>query len=134
MVTMKSLYLNQLRTQATHIKSGQVIITDAPIDNHGRGEAFSPTDLVCAALSSLMKTLMGITAQKEQMEMTGLTSEITKVMQSNPRKVAEICIDFYWPEPKGSPEFLESLKHAARTCPVALSLDPNIKQEISFNF
>jgi len=81
MVTMKSLYLNQLRTQATHIKSGQVIITDAPIDNHGRGEAFSPTDLVCAALSSCMETLMGITAQKEQMEMTGLTSEITKVMQ-----------------------------------------------------
>src|SRR3954465_15577963 len=92
-----TLYKGELRTEATHVKSGNTIITDAPPDNNGRGEAFSPTDLVWAALSSCMMTIMGILAEREAINLTGLTSEVVKVMTSNPRKIAEIQIAFEHP-------------------------------------
>ena len=134
MPTIKSNYTRQLRTQAKHVQSGQTIITDAPVDNHGKGEAFSPTDLVCASLNSCMMTVMGIEAQKHEMDLEGLQSEVTKIMQSNPRKIAEIHVDFKWSNPKGSETFREKLKQIAVTCPVALSLDPDIKQIVTFDF
>src|SRR5882672_10970782 len=94
MASMTGEYLGFLRTQDTHLLSGNKIITDAPPDNKGKGEAFSPTDLVCAALSSCMMTLMGMAADKEGIDLTGLKSEITKIMAANPRRIQEIQISF----------------------------------------
>lgn len=131
---MTGVYLGGLRTEDTHLKSGKKIITDAPPDNNGKGDAFSPTDLVCAALSSCMMTLMGILAQREQIDLTGMTSEIIKVMASNPRRIAEIHINFSLPTLKASAEQRKKLEHAARTCPVAMSISPEIKQVVQFNF
>lgn len=134
MVSMSGTYLGGLRTEDTHHRSGNKIITDAPPDNNGRGEAFSPTDLVCAALSSCMMTLMGILAEREKIDLKGMTSEITKIMTSNPRRIAEIQITFSLPTLDASPEQRKKLEHAARTCPVAMSLSAEIKQTVVFNF
>lgn len=134
MTSISSSYLGSLRTQASHLKSGNTIITDAPTDNNGKGEAFSPTDLVCAALSSCMLTIMGIVADREKIDLKGLTSEIVKVMSSNPRKIEEIQITFNHPNLVASEDQKQKLKQAARTCPVALSLSESLKQSIEFNF
>jgi len=134
MASMTGLYLGGLRTEDTHVKSGNKVITDAPPDNNGRGEAFSPTDLVCASLSSCMMTLMGILAEREKIDLTGMTSSITKIMASNPRRIEEIQIVFHHPNLNATPEQRKKLEHAARTCPVALSLSENIRQVVSFNF
>lgn len=134
MSTIKSSYLGNLRTEAKHVQSGNLIITDAPLDNNGRGEAFSPTDLVCAALGSCMVTIMGIIADREGVSLDGLNWEITKIMQSSPRKIQEVVVNFTWANPVKDETFLQKIKNAARTCPVALSLDPSISQTITFNF
>jgi uncharacterized OsmC-like protein len=127
-------YVGGLRTKATHLKSGNTITTDAPVDNKGKGEAFSPTDLVSAALSSCMMTIMGIVADREGIDLTGLKSEIVKVMASNPRKIAEIKIHFSHPSLNATDVQKQKLKQAAYTCPVALSLAESIQQIISFDF
>ena len=132
MASMSGTYLGGLRTQDKHFKSGNTVITDAPPDNNGRGEAFSPTDLVCASLSSCMMTLMGMLAEREKIDLTGMTSEITKVMASGPRRIAEIHITFTRPGLVATPEQRKKLEHAARTCPVALSLSPEIQQRVEF--
>ena len=134
MSTIKSSYLGNLRTRAEHIQSGTQILTDAPLDNNGKGEAFSPTDLVAGALGSCMVTIMGIVAERNGSDLQGLSWEITKIMQSDPRKIKEIVIDFHWAEPVDDPVLIQKLKNAARTCPVALSLDPAIKQTLTFDF
>ena len=134
MVSMTAVYLGGLRTEATHLKSGNKVITDAPVDNNGKGEAFSPTDLTCASLSSCMMTLMGMLADREKIELKGLRSEIVKVMASNPRKIAEIHISFFHDNLKCTDEQKEKLRRAALTCPVALSVSPEIKQVVNFNF
>ncbi|MCU0429393.1 MAG: OsmC family protein [Cytophagaceae bacterium] len=134
---MTSEYLGELRSQATHLSSGTTILTDAPLDNQGKGEAFSPTDLVCASLSACMMTIMGIVARREQLDLVGLRAEITKVMAADPRRIASIAVHFHLPEGKVaslSEKQKEVLKRAAHTCPVALSLHPDIRQEIQFNF
>ena len=131
---MTGLYQGELRTEITHLRSGNRIITDAPPDNNGKGEAFSPTDLACAALSSCMMTLMGILARREGIDLAGLRSEIVKVMDNNPRKIAEIRIIFTHVNLVASDVQKEKLRHAALTCPVALSLSENIKQTVTFNF
>jgi uncharacterized OsmC-like protein len=123
-----------LRTQATHVLSGNALLTDAPLDNNGKGEAFSPTDLVAAALGSCMVTIMGIVAEREALSLESLSWEITKIMQSNPRKIQEIQVNFNWSGVPISTEMSQKLKNAARTCPVALSLDPSIIQTITFDF
>ncbi|AGA76882.1 OsmC family protein [Echinicola vietnamensis] len=134
MPTIKSTYLENLRTSSQHLQSGKEIITDAPVDNKGKGEAFSPTDLVASALGSCMVTIMGIVAHREGHELTGLNWEVTKVMDSNPRKIKEIIIDFNWEHPLEDPKLLQKLKNAARTCPVALSLSDEVVQSVTFNF
>lgn len=134
MISISASYLGSLRTQAIHIKSGNTIISDAPPDNNGKGEAFSPTDLVCAALSSCMMTIMGMLAEREKIDLTGLKSEIVKIMASNPRKIAEIQITFTHENLVATDEQKKKLKHAAETCPVALSLAEGLKQTIVFNF
>jgi uncharacterized OsmC-like protein len=134
MITIKSTYQGNLRTEAIHLKSSNKIITDAPTDNNGKGEAFSPTDLVCASLVSCMMTIMGIRAQKNDIQLDGLSAEVTKVMAANPRKIAKIKISFTLEKTNASDEQIEMLKEAARTCPVALSLNPDINQDVHFDF
>ena len=134
MPTIKSSYLGNLRTESEHLQSSVKILTDAPIDNNGKGEAFSPTDLVASALGSCMITIMGIVANRDSVSLERLTWEVTKIMQSSPRKISEIIVDFHWESPSSDPAMIQKLKNAARTCPVALSLDPEIKQTLNFNF
>jgi putative redox protein len=134
MVTMTATYLGELRTEATHLKSGNKIITDAPPDNNGKGEAFSPTDLTCASLNSCMMTLMGMLANRENIDLRGMRSEIVKIMAANPRKIAEIQITFTHENLQATELQKEKLRRAALTCPVALSLDNSIKQTVEFNF
>ncbi len=131
---MKAEYLGGLRTTAQHIKSGNDLITDAPLDNNGKGEAFSPTDLLCTSLSCCMMTLMGIYAQRENIDITGMTSEITKIMDENPRKVKEIQIHFQKDSLSATDVQITKLKRAALTCPVSLSLSKSVKQTITFSF
>lgn len=135
MPTSKSIYLGELRTKCVHLKSNTEIITDAPTDNHGKGEAFSPTDLVATALGACMMTTMGIVAQRDNLDLAGINMEITKVMTSAPpRAIAEIHITFNFNGIKLSDDQQIKLKNTALTCPVSLSLDPEIKQVIEFGF
>lgn len=134
---MITTYKGELRTEGVHLKSGKTVITDAPPDNNGKGEAYSPSDLVCSALGSCMLTIMGIVANREGLDLLDMKAEITKVMATSPRKIAEIIIDITLSESriqKLSDKQKEVLKRAAHTCPVALSLHPDIKQSIRFNF
>ena len=134
MVSMTGIYIGGLRTETTHLKSGNKVITDAPPDNNGKGEAFSPTDLTCASLSSCMMTLMGMLAEREGIDLTGLKSEIVKVMAANPRRIAEVQITFTHASLIASDIQKEKLRRAALTCPVAMSVSPEIKQTVTFNF
>ena len=134
MGSMTGEYLGDLRTLDKHVKSGNSLITDAPVDNMGKGEAFSPTDLVCAALSSCMMTIMGQVADREKIDLKGMTTEITKVMANNPRKIAEIHVSFNHPGLIADEKQKQKLKNAAITCPVALSLGETVKQEVTFNW
>jgi uncharacterized OsmC-like protein len=134
MITIKSSYLGNLRTKDIHLKSGETIITDAPTDNNGKGEAFSPTDLTSASLCSCMMTIMGIKANKMNVILEGLEADVTKFMADNPRKISKIQIDFRMEYTNASPEQLEFLKESALNCPVALSLHPEIEQKITFQF
>lgn len=127
-------YVGDLRTKAVHVKSGNALTTDAPIDNQGKGEAFSPTDLVSAALSSCMMTIMGQVANREGVDLKGLKTDVVKIMAANPRKIAEIKIAFTHPSLKATDVQKQKLENAARTCPVALSLSENLKQTITFNW
>lgn len=134
MSTIKSSYLGKLRTESEHLGSGEKILTDAPKDNNGKGEAFSPTDLVASSLASCMVTIMGIVANRSDVDLIGLKWEVTKIMQSDPRKIKEIKIDFHWENAPSDATLLKKLKNSARTCPVALSLDPQILQTVNYNF
>jgi len=134
MPTIKSSYLGNLRTESEHLQSGVKILTDAPVDNNGKGEAFSPTDLLASALGSCMITIMGIVANRDSISLEGLTWEVTKIMQASPRKISEIVVDFHWENPVNDASMIQKLKNAAKTCPVALSLDPEIKQTLKFDF
>ncbi|MDF1673407.1 MAG: OsmC family protein [Vicingaceae bacterium] len=133
MKTSKITYQGNLRTEATHIKSGNKIITDAPTDNEGKGEAFSPTDLVATALGSCMLTIIGIKAQDNGMNTEGISVDITKIMRSNPRKIDEIIIEFNFGYKNYTEKEKSIIKNAAKTCPVALSIDSSIKQSLVFN-
>jgi len=135
MATIKSIYKGGLRTSAQHLASDNTIITDAPVDNNGKGEAFSPTDLVSAALGSCMMTIMGIMANRANIDIEGMEIDITKIMAAEPRRIAEVVLDFTMPDGKTySDKEKAMLENAARTCPVALSLHPDVKQTISFRY
>lgn len=130
----KVRYDGNLRTSATHLRSGNQFITDAPPDNNGKGEAFSPTDMVSTALASCMMTIMGIVAEREGIDMTGLHASVDKEMASNPRKIARVGLHFEWDNCKATAAERAKLKKAGLTCPVALSLHPDLKQDVVFNF
>jgi len=133
-VTIKTKYLSDLRTTSTHLKSGSEVITDAPLDNNGKGEAFSPTDLLAASLATCMLTIMGIVAQKNGFNIDNTDCEVTKIMSASPRKVAEIVIKFSFPQNNFDEKQKEILREAAYSCPVALSLHPDLKKSVEFGF
>ena len=134
MPTIKTDYLGELRTQAVHLQSGTQIITDAPTDNNGKGEAFSPTDLVAAALGSCMMTIMGIAARRDEIDLKGSEMEITKVMSAEaPRRIARVEITMKMQSESTLSDVQRTkLERAARTCPVALSLHPDVEQAVTF--
>jgi putative redox protein len=136
MPTVKTTYLGDLRTEATHLQSGTTILTDAPTDNNGKGEAFSPTDLVAAALGSCMMTIMGIVARRDEIDLKGSQMEITKAMSAEPpRKIAKIEVKLSMLTGSDISETDKAkLIRAAYTCPVALSLHPDIEQAITFEW
>lgn len=130
----KLIYQGELRTKSIHLKSGKEIITDAPTDNHGKGEAFSPTDLMSTSLAACMITIMGIEAEKLKFKLGEVETVISKVMGVNPRRVIKIGIELVFKNTNYTDEQKEQLKTAALNCPVAKSLHPEINQEISFMF
>lgn len=132
METIRTVYQGDLRTKAKHMASGNELITDAPVDNQGKGEAFSPTDLLAASLGSCLLTIMGIAARTHSIDIEGTTLAITKIMASNPRRVAEIKIDIHIGGTNHTDKEKIILEHAARTCPVALSLHPDLVQTFQF--
>ncbi|MDB5229051.1 MAG: hypothetical protein JWN78_3244 [Bacteroidota bacterium] len=134
MVTSKVEYLGELRTRATHIKSGEQIITDAPPDNQGKGEAFSPTDLAATSLATCMITIMGIKAKSMDLELKSISAEVTKVMYSEPRRIGEIHINMSVEDNGYSEKEKQSLIQAAFACPVAKSLHPDLKQVVEIKF
>ncbi|MBR2297828.1 MAG: OsmC family protein [Bacteroidales bacterium] len=133
MTKMRTQYLGNLRTEIEHIQSGNKIITDAPLDNNGKGEFFSPTDMFSSSLGSCMLTIIGIAANTHGFSIDGTTLEIEKVMAANPRRVAEIKIDVHFP--KGA-NYTDKQKRiieaAAKTCPVANSLHPDVIKNITY--
>lgn len=134
MATIETTYIGDLRTEATHVNSGNKLITDAPLDNKGKGEAFSPSDLLATALGSCMLTIMGMAAREQNVNMDGTTCSITKIMASDPRRVSETQISLNLPTGYYSDKVKTILKRAALTCPVAKSLHPDLLQNVVFNF
>lgn len=132
-MTSKVTYLGDLRTSSIHLQSGSEIISDAPIDNNGKGEAFSPTDTVANALASCMMTVMGIKARDLNVDFKGSTAAVTKIMKAEPRCIAAIEIVF---EMQGvlEPKDMTILERTAMTCPVFLSLSADIEKRITFNW
>jgi uncharacterized OsmC-like protein len=133
MATSKVTYLGDLRTSSIHLASGSEIISDAPIDNNGKGEAFSPTDTVANALASCMFTVMGIKAQDLNVDFSNSTAEVTKIMGTEPRRITEILVTFSMNVSVSDKEKI-ILEKTAMTCPVFNSLHPDIKKEVVFNW
>ena len=134
MATVKTTYLGDLRTENIHLQSGCKIITDAPTDNRGRGEAFSPTDLLATALGNCIMTIMGIKAMDNGIDLVGTEIEITKIMANDPRRVAEVIVEFNFPKKGYSEEEKQLIESVAGVSPVPLSVHPNMKQTIRFNW
>ncbi len=133
MSTSTILYKNNLRTEATHTASGQVILTDAPIDNHGRGEAFSPTDLVATALASCMITIIAIAAEKNNIDVSKTSANVKKIMGTNPRTISEIVIEINMNKDLVQKDRAR-LEKAALACPVHKSLHPDMNKNITFKY
>jgi putative redox protein len=135
METIRTIYQGDLRTRAKHLQSGNELITDAPTDNQGRGEAFSPTDLLATALGSCMLTIIGIAANTHGFNIDGTEVKITKIMASNPRRVAEVVVEFFFSKTQSySKKEKILIEKAALECPVAKSVHPDLKQKVSFNY
>jgi putative redox protein len=133
-MTSKALYLGELRVEATHLKSGEIIITDAPTDNNGKGEAFSPTDTIATGLASCMLTIMGIVARENSIDIKGTFAEVTKTMALEPRRISKIEVKITLPKMEVSSTFQSFLEKRAKSCPVAQSIHPDIEQVINFEW
>jgi uncharacterized OsmC-like protein len=134
MAKFETKYLGNLRTEVTHLESGNTLITDAPTDNHGKGEFFSPTDLLATAYGSCILTIMGIAAKTHGFDIDGAFMETVKVMGSNPRRVEELRVKITFPHSNYSEKELKILEISAKECPVANSLHPDTKRTVSFVF
>jgi uncharacterized OsmC-like protein len=136
MSTSKVIYLNDLRTNATHLASNSTIVTDAPVDNHGKGEAFSPTDLAATSLAACMITVLGIHADKSGINMKGTHAEVTKIMNTEgPRRIVaiDVKLEIVTTETMDEKQRI-IIERVAKTCPVSLSLHPDIQQNITISF
>ena len=134
MKTSEVHYKGELRTDAIHLKSGEKIVTDAPVDNQGKGEAFSPTDLTATSLAACMITTIGIMAQNKNIEIEKMDAEVLKVMAANPRRISEIHVDLAVKVSPDNSVIRNLVMDTAINCPVANSLHPDIKQEVNFSF
>jgi uncharacterized OsmC-like protein len=134
MSTVKTTYLGNLRTEATHLQSGTKIITDAPVDNHGKGEAFSPTDLFAASYASCALTIIGIATQTHGFNIDGTVVETTKVMGDNPRRIVELIVDFTFPPNSYSEKERKIIEGAIKSCPVGNTLPQDLKISRTINF
>jgi uncharacterized OsmC-like protein len=136
MPTVKTTYLGDLRTDSTHLQSGNKLITDAPTDNMGKGEAFSPTDLLATATGTCILTTMAIVAQRDNIDLAGSEVEVTKIMtQTPPRRVARLEINLKMKSNIAlSPEDVKKLENTAHKCPVSLSLHPDVEQVLMFEW
>ncbi len=132
-MTSKVTYLGGLRTESEHLQSGSKMITDAPVDNHGKGEAFSPTDTVANALATCMLTVMGIKAESLGINMDGASAEVTKTMAADPRRISKIDVNINFRNSFSEKE-TKILENTGRNCPVLKSLHPDIEKNISFTY
>lgn len=132
-MTSKVVYNGSLHTEATHLASGTTISTDAPVDNGGKGSAFSPTDIVATALASCMITIVGIAGETHGFSIIGTTCEVEKIMAANPRRISAINMKMYV---KGQDTYTDKeraiIENAAKTCPVWYSLSENLEKNIEF--
>lgn len=126
-------YEGQLRSNCIHLQSGNTLITDAPTDNNGKGEAFSPTDLLATSLASCMITVMGINAEQNDIEFQGVEAEVEKIMGADPRRVQGVNIKISM-DAKLTEKERTILERTAVTCPVALSLGKELNQRVEFNY
>ncbi|MBR5887387.1 MAG: OsmC family protein [Akkermansia sp.] len=133
MVKCKIEYTGGLRCKLQHSLSGMTVSTDAPVDNHGKGESFSPTDLMCSAMAACMATIMGIYAEKENVNLDGLSIEVGKVMSANPRRIARIETVINVPLPENT-EHKEALYDCVIGSPAMRSLHPDIEVPITWNW
>ncbi len=133
-MTTEIIYTGDLHTDAKHIRSGNTIATDAPTDNNGKGEAFSPTDLVAAALGSCILTIMGISARNYDIDISGATAQVTKTMLSNPRRIGKLEVIVQMPDRAFSHKDKLVLERAAHGCPVKRSLHPDLEETITINW
>ena len=134
METAKTKYLGDLRTEILHVRSGSIIVTDAPVDNKGRGEKFSPTDMVAVALGSCILTIMGIAAREHNFSIEGTSCSITKIMAENPRRIGEIKIEFDMTSNSYNDKQKKILEYCVKTCPVALSLNESLVQNVTLKY
>ena len=134
MTTIKTIYLGELRTENEHLQSGNKVLTDAPTDNRGKGEYFSPTDLLATALGSCIMTIMGIKARDNGIDIEGTQVDVTKIMASDPRRVAEVIVEFTFPAKNYTGEEKQLVESVAGISPVPLSLHPDLVQTIKFNW
>ena len=134
-MTATVTYESNLRTTCLHLQSGSAIETDAPTDNKGKGERFSPTDLIATGLGACMITTMGIKAESMGIALDGAQVEVTKIMKSDPRRIGKIITHITMPRGLGlEDKNKEILERVARTCPVERSLHPEVELEISFDW
>jgi putative redox protein len=133
-MTSSVIYKGSLRTELTHLQSQSVIENDAPTDNHGKGERFSPTDLVATALASCMLTTMGIKANAMNIDITSAKAEVTKIMKAEPRRIGGIIVNVTMPTLQLDDKQKQILENTARTCPVERSLHPDMELNIQFTW
>ncbi len=134
-MTSKVIYTGDLSTTMTHLKSSNEVITDAPLDNNGRGEAFSPTDIMATSLASCMLTIMGISARNHEIDMVDSKADVTKIMSNEgPRRIKEIIVNIFMPAKNYSDKEKKVLLKAAEACPVGRSLHPDVKQTINIHW
>ncbi len=134
MPTVTAKYLGDLRTECVHTASGARLVTDAPVDNQGKGESFSPTDLCATALASCAMTIIGICARAHDVDVTGTTIEVTKIMSADPRRIGRLEVVFTMPDRDYADTQKLLIERAAQTCPVCLSLHPDVEQVVTFRW
>ena len=132
-MTSRVTYTGDLRTLSVHLQSGKEFITDAPVDNHGLGQAFSPTDTVANAVATCMLTVMGIKARAMGVDITGATAEVTKTMASDPRRISKVEVSLSLPAGISGKD-RKILEHTGKTCPVIQSINPAIEKELEFHW